>query len=226
MPVAHLHRTIQDKTTGKLILGATVSLCNPGSETPISASLFSDFAMTQSLPNPYVCSNGIIDVYLPDPVTVQLKVQYGASVDLADRLQILPMAENILVTNFPFGILNAPGTDLVMMGVDTDTVQFAPISTVITEITASALGWFLTQALQFSSIVRDGDGAMLSAIVSWPDGFDGEYTADDVSSMFPGKVDGWHVTRTDGVTTTIFTQPTVTRDTDGNITTMPQVVVT
>lgn len=224
--VAHLHRAIQDKTTGRLILGATVSLCTPGTETPISGALFSDLALSQALSNPYVCSSGIIDVYLADRTDIQLKVQYGASVDLADNIPVLPMATQIVVAPNELNILNAPGTGEALIGVDATSAQFEPITDTLASISATVLGWFLNQAFQFANIVRDSNGAMTSADVTWPDGLSGVYTAGVVSSIFPGKVDGWHVTRIDGITTHTYTQPTVTRDDNGDVSAMPVVVVT
>jgi hypothetical protein len=223
---AHLHRTIQDKITGRVVLGATVTLCTPGTETAISDPIFSDFALTTPLPNPYVCSDGLIDVYLADRVDIQLKVQYGAAVDLADNLQVLPMATSLVVAPGELNILNTPGTGDALVGVDAVSAQFEPLSDVLAAIGPTVLGWFLSQTFQYATITRDVNGAMTAADVLWPDGLPGVYTADVISSIFPGKVDGWHVTRIDGVTTTTYTQPTVTRDDNGDITVIPVVVVT
>jgi hypothetical protein len=224
--VSHLARTIQDQRTGRILLGSTVSLCGPGTETPILAPIYSDFALTEPLPNPFVCNDGLIDVYTAEPTTVQLRVQYGGAVDLIDNLPVLPYAEQLFVGPTPISITNSPGTDLVLTGIDADSANWVDMSTIFTPLDAAVLGWFLTQAFQFTSIVRDTHGAMTSADVTWPDGASGSYTADSVSTLFPGKVDGWHVTRTVDSTTATYTQPEVTRDGLGNITDWPLVVVT
>lgn len=76
------------------------------------------------------------------------------------------------------------------------------------------------------AVTRDANGAATSAPVVWPDGSPGTYTADVLSSAFPGAVDGYHVTYGSPVTKT-FTQPTVTRDaSSGAVTSLPAIVVT
>lgn len=75
------------------------------------------------------------------------------------------------------------------------------------------------------AVTRDGNGAALSAPVAWPDGTPGTYTADAVSSAFPGAVDGYHITYGSPPTKT-FTQPTITRDpATGAATNVPALVV-
>lgn len=75
------------------------------------------------------------------------------------------------------------------------------------------------------AVTRDGNGAATSAPVVWPDGTVGTYTADTVSTAFPGAVDGYHITYGSPATKT-FTQPTITRDTtSGAATNVPAIVV-
>lgn len=69
------------------------------------------------------------------------------------------------------------------------------------------------------AITRDDDGAALSAGVVWPDGDIGTYTATTVSTDFPGSVDAYTVTK--GSTT--FTQPAVTRDSEGAVVVRPAI---
>ncbi|HWI05731.1 MAG TPA: hypothetical protein VNT52_18130 [Acidimicrobiales bacterium] len=71
------------------------------------------------------------------------------------------------------------------------------------------------------AITRDANGAATSAGVVWPDGTAGAYTATTVSSAFPGAVDAYTVTK--GALT--FTQPAVTRNSDGAVTNRPAVTV-
>lgn len=78
-------------------------------------------------------------------------------------------------------------------------------------------------ALVVGVITRDGDGAALAAGIEWPDGTAGTYTADAVSSSFPGAVDAYHLT----YSTQVVTQPAVTRDpATGAITDRPALEVT
>lgn len=74
------------------------------------------------------------------------------------------------------------------------------------------------------AITRNSNGAATSAAVVWPDGTPGTYTADTLSSAFPGAVDSYHVTYGSPVTMT-FTQPAVTRDSTGAVTALPAIVV-
>jgi hypothetical protein len=76
------------------------------------------------------------------------------------------------------------------------------------------------------AVTRDSNGAATSAPVVWPDGSPGTYTADTVSTAFPGAVDGYHITYGSPVTKT-YTQPAVTRDAaTGAATSVPAIVVT
>lgn len=78
----------------------------------------------------------------------------------------------------------------------------------------------------FGTITRDGDGAALSSTVAWPNGFVGTYTADIVSTDFPGAIDAYHITYGSPLVRT-YTQPAVTRDpTTGAVTVRPALVVT
>ena len=66
----------------------------------------------------------------------------------------------------------------------------------------------------------DANGAVTSAAVLWSDGTTGQYTG-TASATFPGSIDSYTITK--GATT--YTQPTVTRDSNGNITNQPAIVV-
>lgn len=75
------------------------------------------------------------------------------------------------------------------------------------------------------TITRDANSAATSAPVTWPDGTAGTYTADTVSTTFPGAVDAYHITYGSPVVHT-YTQPAVTRDaTTGAVTQRPALVV-
>lgn len=75
------------------------------------------------------------------------------------------------------------------------------------------------------AVTRDANGAATSAPVEWPDGSPGTYTADTVSTAFPGAVDAYHITYGSPVTKT-YTQPLITRDaTTGAATNVPAITV-
>jgi hypothetical protein len=79
-------------------------------------------------------------------------------------------------------------------------------------------------ALIVGVITRDGNGAATSAGVVWPDGTTGAYAATTVSTEFPGAVDAYTITYVGSVTKTV-TQPLVTRDSSGAVTTRPEMTV-
>ena len=75
------------------------------------------------------------------------------------------------------------------------------------------------------AVTRDANGAATSAPVLWPNGQPGTYTADTVSTAFPGAVDAYHITYGSPVTKT-FTQPLITRDPNGAASAVPAITVT
>ena len=94
-----------------------------------------------------------------------------------------------------------------------------------TYLAAGTPGWLILAipALTFTSITRNGNEAITSASVKWPDGTTGTWTTDTLSSSFPGAVDAYHVTY--GSVHTV-TQAAVTRDASGAVTAQPALAVT
>jgi hypothetical protein len=83
----------------------------------------------------------------------------------------------------------------------------------------------LLDSILTGTITRDSNGAATAATATWPDGATGAYSALVVSSAFPGAVDSYNVTHVLGGTTITYTQPTVTRDANGAVTTRPAITV-
>lgn len=79
------------------------------------------------------------------------------------------------------------------------------------------------EALIIGAITRDINGAPTSANVVWPDGTAGTFTGTP-SEDFPGALDSYAITYGNPATRT-YTQPPVTRDTAGNITNQPAIVI-
>lgn len=79
-------------------------------------------------------------------------------------------------------------------------------------------------ALIVGAVTRDANGAATSAGVVWPDGTSGTYTATTVSVVFPGAVDAYTVTYAGSPTRTV-TQPALTRDSNGAVTSRPAMTV-
>lgn len=79
-------------------------------------------------------------------------------------------------------------------------------------------------AYQLTARTLDSDNVITSATVAWPDGGTGTYTLLVKNSTFL-LADSYRITHVnDGLTRTV-TQPTVTRNADGEITVMPALVV-
>lgn len=74
------------------------------------------------------------------------------------------------------------------------------------------------------SITRDVNGAVTSAAAVWPDGTPGTFTAETLSTAHPGAVDGYRITYGSPATKT-YTQPTMTRNSEGAVTAVPAIVV-
>jgi len=75
-----------------------------------------------------------------------------------------------------------------------------------------------TPEAMFTGTITYTNGAPTSAAVTWPDGTIGVYTGTP-STAFPGSIDAYTITHG----TTTYTQPAVTRDTNGNITNQPAI---
>ena len=87
------------------------------------------------------------------------------------------------------------------------------------------MGWALSQSFTVVSGVRDSNGALTSATITWPDGATGTFTATNLSSSFPGAIDGWSATYVKGSVTATITQPPVTRDVTGAVISQPAITV-
>lgn len=92
-------------------------------------------------------------------------------------------------------------------------------------VTSALRGWSAAESFTLTSATRNSDGAVTSATIKWPDGATGTYTADMLSTDFPGATDGWHATHVLAGATLTVTQPTVTRDADGAITAQPDITI-
>jgi hypothetical protein len=101
----------------------------------------------------------------------------------------------------------------------------AAIATLAAGLGASYVAYAANpDTITFGTITRNTDSAVTSATVVWPDGTAGVFTSDVLSSAYPGAVDSYHITYL-GSSTVTYTQPTVTRDSNGAVTTRPAMVV-
>jgi hypothetical protein len=72
------------------------------------------------------------------------------------------------------------------------------------------------------AITRNGSDVITSAAVVWPDGTPGAFATDAIDPS--GAINGYHITYGSPATKT-YTQPTITRNSNGAATNVPQIVV-
>lgn len=89
------------------------------------------------------------------------------------------------------------------------------------------LAWTYSQSYALTTITRNSDEAITSAIVVWPDGASGIFTTDTLSSVFVGAIDAYHVTYIPetGPTKTV-TQPLLIRNDSGSVINQPDLILT
>jgi hypothetical protein len=121
-------------------------------------------------------------------------------------------------------VLISPSGDLVRCTTAHDSTKFTtPDSGTYLPFKTAALN---PDLLISGAITRDGNGAATSAPVVWPDGITGTYTADTVSTAFPGAVDAYHITYGTSPVVRTYTQAAVTRDSStGAVTNRPALTV-
>lgn len=85
---------------------------------------------------------------------------------------------------------------------------------------ASLKGWI--NSLAYTAATYDSDNVISSATVKWPDGSSGTFTRTAKNSTFL-TVDAYTVTHADSSKT--VTQPSVTRNSSGQVTAQPELTV-
>jgi hypothetical protein len=87
---------------------------------------------------------------------------------------------------------------------------------------ARLLEWAMGEAYVLSSIQKDPDEVVTSAIVTWPDLSSGVYTLTEKNETFD-EADAWTLTHTTSGKT--VTQPTLVRNSDGEVTDVPTPII-
>lgn len=82
--------------------------------------------------------------------------------------------------------------------------------------------WTESEAYEVTSATLDSDSVVFSATVKWPDGSAGTFTRATKNSTWLA-VDAYTISHTDSGQT--VTQAAVTRDSNGNVTTKPELTV-
>lgn len=81
------------------------------------------------------------------------------------------------------------------------------------------------EAMMNGAITRNDDGAITSAYIEWPDGTPGQFTATAFDATEPAYVNAYTITYGASPVIFTFTQPTVTRNDDGNVINAPAITV-
>jgi hypothetical protein len=124
----------------------------------------------------------------------------------------------------PAGVIDLSGAPPALVG--PAAASLAAYLTIAAALAVNIIAWTLAQAFEVTTATRDGNEAITSADVVWPDGTSGEYTADVLSTDFPGATDSYHVTYSPVVGRLLtITQPEVTRDSEGAVIAQPLLVV-
>jgi hypothetical protein len=166
--VAHLYRVAQD-AAGNVLIGAQVSVCQPGSDALISELLFADAGISVPQTNPYTSLDGVIDFYLEFPRTVKLKLDYGGQVRVSDYLDVLPPAENILANLDPVRVINQAFAGAVLTMTDQSTAEWSDLGgggggNVVTGTQSDSTATSITSTLEGGSGNSRADGANSIAI--------------------------------------------------------------
>lgn len=117
MSRSHLYRTVQS-LGGGLISGVSVTVCDPGTTTPIVQLLYATQNGDPTLSNPFLADSGVIDFYLNNAQDVALVLTYGASTLIVDYQQVLPPADEIMTAGGPVTVTNGPSTGFILAGTD------------------------------------------------------------------------------------------------------------
>lgn len=98
-------------------------------------------------------------------------------------------------------------------------------ATALSATSGNLMNWALVQSFRLVSATRDSNGAITTASIVWPDGATGMFTADTISTAFPGAIDAWHATYSGPLGSKTVTQPAVTRDSNGAVTVQPAITI-
>lgn len=102
-------------------------------------------------------------------------------------------------------------------------VEARPVFDLTAVTVASLRSWTLAAAYTIVSSVRDSDGVLVSAVMSWPDGSAGTFTRTTKNATFL-TIDAY--TMTHAISGKTITQSAVTRDSSGNVTAQPALTIT
>lgn len=128
---SHLYKTVQS-IGGALVAGASISVYEPGSLTPIAQTLYKTVSGTGTWSNPFLAVNGVVDFYLDSPQDVDLVIAYGSSTLTAERQPVIPSAATLFASGAPITVTNGPSAGWLLQGTDSTHAQFVDPNSVTT----------------------------------------------------------------------------------------------
>lgn len=139
-------------------------------------------------------------------------------------------AANAAVVNSPIGQLDAAMGALTSLATATQASLVAAINEVRAGVaggaavtTAQLIAWTEGGAYEMTATTINATyGCISSGTVKWPDTSSGTFTTTSVNTTF-GAIDAYTITH--AASSKTVTQATVTRDTDGNVTSKPPLTV-
>lgn len=130
MSRSHLYRTVQS-LGGALVSGASVTVCEAGTTTPILQTLYTTETGPDTQSNPFLATNGIVDVYLNNAQDVDLVITYGSSLLTVPYQNVMPPADEIFTAGAPVTVTNGPSTGYVLAGTDPTHASWVNPSTIV-----------------------------------------------------------------------------------------------
>lgn len=96
-----------------------------------------------------------------------------------------------------------------------------PTATVISLVK----GWAYAEAFSVTSATRNANNVIITANLVWPDGAHGVFTTVTINTAF-NTIDAWTATYVKGNLNLLVTQPLVTRNAEGAVTSQPEIIIT
>jgi hypothetical protein len=197
--------TVTDQR-GNALAGARVAVQSGGT----NVAIYSDDGVTLKTNPMTTDASGGFSFYAANG-TYDLVVTSASGVvsSLPSRVRLFDVADSGLATSAAL----AASSGAALVGQGSGTVADALL-----------LSWAYAQSFQLVSATRNSDSAITTATIVWPDGTAGVFTADTLSTEFPGAIDAWHATYA-GTTAKTVTQTAVTRDSNGAVTAQPAITI-
>lgn len=124
MARAHVYKVLQN-ADGSVLQGASVRVLQDGVVTLLADTLFTTELGGATLPNPFVCTNGIVEFYIAIPRRVQLGVTPVGASEFFVITDAQPPAPEVVRSPIPQIVPN-PVAGYVLGSTDGVTLAFVP----------------------------------------------------------------------------------------------------